>query len=64
MLCPIDSVQMHQFKNIGGGEANDTRYVTWELKICPVCKRLVKEYYAAIQISEDQIQELLENSKT
>lgn len=40
-------VQMHQKEQLGGGTANDKVYTTWEIKECPKCGRLVREYYTA-----------------
>ena len=40
-------VQMHQKEQLGGGTANDKVYTTWEIKECPKCWRLVREYYTA-----------------
>lgn len=60
MVCPNDGTQMVQYKKLGGGESTDERYVTWEIKICPHCKRLVKEYYSAVVLSEGDIARLVE----
>jgi len=49
---------MHQHEHIGGGEANDREYTTWEVKKCPSCKRLVKESYTAEVISDNQAEKL------
>ena len=46
MICPKCLVQMHQKDRIGGGKSTDKIYCTWELKECPHCGRLVKEYYS------------------
>lgn len=40
-------VQMHQKEQVGGGEATNEKYETWEIKECPICGRLVREYYLA-----------------
>ncbi len=37
---------MVQKDNQGGGISTDDFYETWEIKICPQCKREVKEYYS------------------
>jgi hypothetical protein len=42
---------MHQKDKIGGCETTEKKYVTWEIKECPVCNRLVKEYYLAEELS-------------
>lgn len=47
MICPEDMTQMNQKDRIGGGDASDDIYRTWELKECPYCGRLVIEYYCA-----------------
>lgn len=53
---PNDNNPLHDFHVIdefcGGGEANDTQYTTWEIKVCPQCGREVKESYSAIVIKE------------
>lgn len=36
---------------IGGGIADQNEYTTWELKECPVCKRLCVEHYSAIVVT-------------
>lgn len=59
MICPNDSTQMTQYKKIGGGESTDDRYETWELKICPKCKRLVKEYYCATVVLEGELERII-----
>ena len=46
MICPKCQVQMHQKDRLGGGTSNDNKYETWEIKECPQCGRLVKEYYS------------------
>lgn len=35
---------------VGGGVGDDHQYTTWELKECPVCKRLCLEHYSAITV--------------
>lgn len=57
MLCPNCLVQMHQFGTIGGGTAEEDFYDTWELKECPTCGRIYKEYYSAELV--DDVEELL-----
>lgn len=51
MICPTDMVQMRQVvladQPIGGGVANDATYTTWEVKECPICERMVLEFYEA-----------------
>lgn len=49
---------MQQLRNIGGGVAEDTRYETWEVKKCPSCGRLVKEFYSAEVINQNQAHSL------
>lgn len=46
MICPKCLVQMHQKDGIGYGKSTDKKYVTWEIKECPHCGRLVKEFYS------------------
>lgn len=45
---------MHQAREnkmpVGGGYNNDSSYLTWELKECPACGKLIVEYYAAIEV--------------
>lgn len=41
-------------KFVGGGNATDEEYTTWEVKECPVCGRLVLEHYTAIPILENE----------
>lgn len=53
---------MHQHENIGGGEADDNRYETWEVKTCPTCKRKVKETYVAEVLNESQVDKLREDT--
>jgi hypothetical protein len=48
---------MHQKDHIGGGESTDERYTTWEIKECPICKRLVREFYEAKVVSNEYIKE-------
>lgn len=52
MLCPNDGVQMHQKNKLGGGKNSDNYYETWEIKECPKCGRLVKEFYSVTVLSE------------
>ncbi len=63
MICPKCLVQMHQFKQIGGGKSTDKGYTTWEIKQCPQCGRLVKEYYSCKKISYDQANRYLKIKK-
>lgn len=58
MICPNCSVQMHQYKEIGGGEALDAKYETWAVLKCPSCTRLVKELYSCEVITQKQVNEL------
>lgn len=44
---------MHQRNKEGGGESNDEVYITWTTQECPTCGRLVKEYYSARVITEE-----------
>ncbi len=61
MVCPNCKIQMHQKDKVGGGEAEDNLYKTWEVKECPACKRLVKESYKAEVISLSQLKRLEES---
>lgn len=58
MICPTCVVQMTQHEQIGGGEANDREYTTWEVKKCPSCGRLVKESYSAEVLSDSEVEKL------
>ena len=42
---------MHQKDKIGGGEATDEVYTTWEMKECPGCGRVVRESYEVTVIN-------------
>lgn len=55
MLCPKDLVQMNQYQGMGGGESTDEHYETWELKQCPVCGRIYKEFYSATLLEESDV---------
>lgn len=55
MICSKCFVQMNQKDHIGGGEARDAKYLTWELKECPACKSVVMEFYQATVFTEKQI---------
>lgn len=50
---------MHQKNNIGGGIAEDDKYITWELKECGTCKRNIIEYYEARLIEQPLLGDLL-----
>lgn len=56
MICPIDQVQMHQLDKIGGGVSEEDLYLTWELKICPLCGRVVKESYECEVLDQEGIE--------
>ena len=58
MICPNDLTQMYQYKKLGGGISEENLYETWEIKICPKCKRLVKESYSAMVIDEKMLKEV------
>jgi len=60
MICPDCKKQMHQFKGIGGGIAEEEKYKTWEVKECSDCKRLVKESYEVKVISRSRAERLKE----
>lgn len=62
MICFKCSVQMHQYKKIGGGNItpDGLNYMTWELKICPNCAIIVKETYGAKVISQEEFEEILQ----
>lgn len=45
---------MHQKDKRGGGISEEEDYTTWELKECPVCDRLVVEYYTARVVGQDK----------
>lgn len=55
MICPKCAVQMYQYNQIGGGEAKEDIYTTWEVKKCPSCNRLVKEVYQCVPITVEQV---------
>lgn len=50
---------MVQKDKIGGGTAEDNRYITWELKECLQCGRTVIEYYEARVIEPPLLEDLL-----
>lgn len=50
---------MVQKDKIGGGLAEDERYITWELKECTQCGRTVVEYYEARVIEPPLLNDLL-----
>lgn len=50
MICPVDSMQMHQKARVGDGESNDVRYSTWSLLECPLCHRMVVEFHSAVVV--------------
>lgn len=52
---------MHQYKKVGGGEATDTKYKTWEIKECPQCGRLVRETYVCEVVERKDVDYLLNN---
>lgn len=54
MICPNCLIQMNQLEEISGGTAQDTKYITWELKHCKQCNRKVVEYYEARVISDEE----------
>jgi hypothetical protein len=56
MICPACAVQMHQLHKIGGGLSRDDYYETWEVKYCPECGRLVKEFYSVKEIYETDLE--------
>lgn len=62
MICPNCSVQMHQKEKLGGGVAEPNKYETWEVKECPSCDRLVKEFYSAEVISKTKVARMIEES--
>jgi hypothetical protein len=61
MICSKCFVQMHQKDAIGGGEARDDKYITWELKECPACKSVVMEFYQCTVFTDKQIKMLTKN---
>lgn len=63
MICPVDLVQMHQKDKVGGGESTDEKYVTWEIKECPSCGRLVEEIYSATVIDKEELKKISEGIK-
>ena len=63
MICPNDLTQMHQYKKLGGGYSGEEKYETWEIKICPECKRLTKEYYSAEILSEGNLKKIINEKK-
>ena len=58
MICPNCAVQMHQHRQIGGGDANDKKYETWTVQKCPNCTRMVKEYYSCETMSQAEVNRL------
>jgi len=58
MICNTCNIQMTQKDKIGGGVANETEYTTWKVEECPNCGRLVKEFYSATVISEEELKKL------
>ena len=54
MICPVCSVQMHQKDQVGGGTSTDAAYVTWEVKECPGCGRVVLERYSVEILGEEE----------
>lgn len=59
MICPSCETQMKQYDAVGGGIASDSRYETWEIKICPTCQRTVLEFYSAVVFEGDTLKEFL-----
>lgn len=59
MICPNCLIQMVQKDRVGGGTAEDERYITWELKECLQCGRTVVEYYEARVLEPLLLQDLL-----
>lgn len=45
MLCPACEIKMLTNNAAGGGENDDTRYVTFDVKECPSCGRKALEVY-------------------
>lgn len=54
MLCPADSMQMHQKARVGDGETNDIVHSTWMLLECPLCGMLVVEFYSAVMVESTE----------
>jgi len=50
MICPNCLVQMNQKDKLGGGVSEDNYYETHTIQECPICGRIVLEYYEAIVI--------------
>lgn len=59
MICPIDQVQMFQLDKLGGGISTDDEYITWEIKVCPICDRKVEEKYICTVKTDEEIEPLL-----
>lgn len=64
MICPNCSIQMHQYKLVGGGTAKDDFYQTWELKKCPNCGRMVRELYQVELVSQKKANEIEKKQDT
>jgi len=63
MLCPIDNVQLHQHKKLGGGDSREDFYTTWMVLACPTCDRLYIEEYTARLLTAEELQKLEEAKK-
>jgi protein-arginine kinase activator protein McsA len=43
---------MIQKDKLGGGVSQENYYETWEIKICPNCKRVYREFYSVKLVGE------------
>lgn len=52
---------MHQLEKIGGGISEDSKYETWEIKACPSCNRIVKEFYSVEVMTLDKVKKIVQD---
>lgn len=55
MICPVCNIPMHQKDELGGGQSTDEFYETWEIKVCDICGRKMKEYYSVTLIEDGDL---------
>lgn len=51
---------MNEYEGLTGGQSSDEVYETFSLVRCPVCEKVVCEYYAAIEVTQ-KIDSLAQN---
>lgn len=55
MICPKCFNQLvqatHEMEALGNGCANETMYLTWEVKFCRNCQEYYLEQYSAIKLN-------------